>query len=48
METVVIRKPTVEVYRLIETECIFQEARTVCTAPPDYKCHYRKVKVLAQ
>ncbi len=37
-----------EVYRLIETECIFQEARTVCSAPPDYKCPYRKVKVLAQ
>jgi hypothetical protein len=46
----VIRKPTVEVemFHLVETECLFQEARQICTAPPHYKCTYRKVKVLAQ
>ena len=49
-ESGVVRKPSVEIemFRLVETECVFHEARQVCTAPPDYKCPYRKVRVLAQ
>lgn len=35
-------------FRLVETECILHETKTVCTAPPDYKCAYRKVKVISQ
>ena len=49
-ESGVVRKPSAEIdiFRLVDTECVFHEARHVCTAPPDYKCPYRKVRVLAQ
>ncbi len=48
METVLIRKPSVEVLQLVETECIVREARRICTAPPGYKCPYRKVRIIPE
>lgn len=49
METVVVRKPTVEEgFRFVETECVVQDTRSACTAPPNYKCPYRRVKVVSQ
>jgi len=38
METVVIRKPSLETIRMeyYETECLVGQVRRVCTAPPDF------------
>lgn len=45
METEVVRKPLVEIVQFVETECVVQDVVQACTAPPDFKCPYRRARI---
>ncbi len=47
METVVIKRPSNDTASLIDTE-YFVQGKTVCTAPPGYKCQYRRATPFSQ